>query len=116
MNPEALSFSTFVAQHEDGQLHHDLTDSIQEIVAKLNNAVMEKGGVHSAKLNLSLEFKIDSGAIEIKATHTVALPKLKRPKTIYWCTPDNCLTRKNPKQSELPFRDVKASNEIRDAM
>ena len=41
MNPEALSFSTFVTAHEDGGLHHDLTEKMNNIVADLNNSVLD---------------------------------------------------------------------------
>ena len=115
MSPDALSFSTFIANQEDAQLHSDLTDAMQEIIAQLNNAVMEHGGTHTAALGLVLNFKIDSGAIEIKAEMKTKPPKENRPKTIYWSTPDNFLSRKNPKQAELPFRDVNAPSEIRNA-
>jgi len=113
MSQEALSFSTFIASQEDGQLHDDLTNAVQEIIAQLNNAVMEHGGVHTAGIALTLAFKIDGGVIEVKADMKTKLPKENRPRTIYWSTPDNQLTRKNPKQSELPFRDVNAG-EVRD--
>lgn len=108
MEKEALSFNTFVSAQEDGQLHSDLTKALREIVAQLNNAVMEHGGVHTASLKLDLSFKIDGGAIECKADTKATLPKEKRPRTIYWATADNYLTRRNPKQLDIPFRDVNA--------
>ena len=115
MHPDALSFSTFIASQEDGMLHQDLTNAVQEIIAQLNNAVIEHGGVHTAALGLALNFKIEGGAIEVKAEVKTKLPKENRPRTIYWATPDNYLSRKNPKQSELPFRDVNLTSQIRDA-
>lgn len=108
MEKEALSFNTFVSAQEDGQLHGDLTKAVREIVAALNNAVMEHGGVHTASLKVDFAFKIDGGAIEVKADTKATLPKEKRPRTIYWATGDNYLTRRNPKQIDLPFRDVNA--------
>lgn len=114
-NADALSFSTFIAAQEDGQLHADLTNAVKEIIAQLNNAVMEHGGVHTAALGLALSFKIDSGMIEVRADVKTKLPKENRQRTVYWSTADNNLTRKNPKQQELPFRDVMA-DPVRDVM
>lgn len=109
---DALNFSTFVAAQEDGQLHADLTDAVNEIVAQLNNAAMEHGGTHVAGLTLSLGFRIDGGTIEVKAAIATKLPKENRPRSIFWSTPKNHLTSKNPKQIDM-FRDVNAREEVR---
>ena len=117
MNPDALSFNTLVSTLEEGQLHADLTRQLQEIVATLNNQVMEHGGSPTAALGLALTFKLENGAIDIHAEIKAKLPKEPRPRTICWTTPDNQLTRKNPKQQELPFRDVNVKGEtMRDVM
>lgn len=113
--PDALSFSTLVATLEDGQLHADLTKLVKEIVADMNNAVLEHGGSQSAALALALSFKLEGGVIEVKAETKVKMPKENRQRTILYSTADNQLTRKNPKQTELSFRDVTKTPEMRDA-
>lgn len=109
---DAMNFTTFIAAQEDGQLQSDLNDAVNEIVAQLNNAVMEHGGVHTAALGLALSFKIDGGAIEVKAEVKTRLPKENRPRSIFWATPGNNLTTKNPKQIDM-FRDVNSREEVR---
>ena len=113
---DALTFSAFLQRQEDGQLIQDLNDAVVEIVAQLNNAVMEHGGVHTAGLGLALSFKIENGAIDVKAEMKTKLPKENRPRTIFWSTPDNHLSAKNPRQEQLPFKDVNDRQEVRDAL
>ena len=109
---DALNFSTFIVAQEDGQLHSDLTDQLREIVAQLNNAVLDQGGSHVAGLTIDLGFKIEGGAIEVKAAIKTKMPKENRPRSIFWATPNNSLKAKNPKQIDM-FRDVNKTEEVR---
>lgn len=116
---EARTFSLLIAGLEDGQLNSDLTDQISEIVARLHDTERDQGGSPSGILTVKIGFKLDGGVIEIKGAYTTAMPKEVRPKSVYWATPNNNLTRRNPKQREFPFskggraRDVTGSGEIR---
>lgn len=102
-----LNFSHFLAAHEDGALNHDLTNEMRDLIASLHNRVHEMGGKPSASMTLTIHFKLDSGVIEIKADDVrTKMPKRERTKAIYWATPENYLTRRDPKQRELPLRDV----------
>lgn len=117
---EARTFSILVAGLEDGQLNQDLTDAVSEIVARLHDTERDQGGSPAGTLTLKLGMKLDGGVIEIKGAFTTAMPKEIRPKSVYWATPNNNLTRRNPKQREFPFagkggraRNVTGVEEVR---
>lgn len=105
------SFASLIATLEDGDLSNDLSDQVREIVAALNDAVANQGGKPKGTLVLKLDFVLDSGVIETKADVKVTKPKQNRRKTVMYATPGNHLSRKNPKQQELPFRDVNAGRD-----
>ena len=109
---QALSFSTFVAAHEEGNLHHELSNDVREIIATLNNFVREHGGNPKASLTLSFDFKLEGGVIEVVAAKKMKLPEEPRARQIYWTTADNRLTARNPKQTDM-FRDIKAREDFR---
>jgi hypothetical protein len=109
VNEEHRSFSTLLTDLEDGALHAELSDQIKDIVAKLHDTAAEQGGKPSAILTIKMGFKLDSGVIEVAADVKATLPKRSRRKSIMYATPDNNLTRRNPRQQELPLRDVNAS-------
>jgi hypothetical protein len=116
MNPAdetSRSFPSLIATLEDGELSNDLSDQIRDIVARLHDVYMNQGGTPKGSLTLKLDFKLDSGVIETKADVKSTMPKQVRRKTVMYATPGNYLTRRNPKQAELPgvLRDVSAPRE-----
>lgn len=102
------TFAQFLAEAEDGELHADLSNQLRDIVAELTDAAANNGGKAAGLLTLKLGFACDGGVIEVKADYTVKLPKQRRAKSVFWATPENNLTRRNPRQAELPLRDVSA--------
>lgn len=110
MADELYNFSQLIGAHEDGALNADLSTKLTEAIAALNQQFIDHGGKPCASITLKINLKLDSGAIEIVAATSETLPKESRGKTIYWSTAGNLLTRKNPRQQELPFRDVAKTN------
>ena len=104
--PLARSFGQFLAAVEDGVFHQDLTDALKGLVADLHNHARDVGGKPRGRLSLDLSFQLDSGLVEITAEFKAVSPKAPRGKTIMWATPENFLTPRNPRQPDLPFRDV----------
>lgn len=100
------SFTALLGAVEDGQFHADLTDALREIVAELQDSFRDQGGKPKARLDLSFDFRLDGGVIEVNCDLKVKKPRAQRSKSVFWSTPDNLLTRRNPKQQELPLRHV----------
>lgn len=109
---EIYNFSQLIANHEDGLLNTDLSHQVRDIIAALNQHVIDHGGKPSATLSIKLNFKLDSNSIEVTASTGSNLPKEVRGKTIYWSTSGNVLTRQNPRQHSLPFRDVNTKQDV----
>ena len=116
-NPdEARTFSILVASFEDGQLNSDMTQAVQDLVARLHDVARDRGGSPGGTLTLKIGFKLDGGVIETKTDFSVNMPKEIRPKSVFWATPNNNLTRSNPRQRDLPLsgpRDVTTSMPMR---
>lgn len=106
----ARTFAMLVADVEDGQLNGDMTDVVQDLIAKMNDAAMSKSGKAKGKLVVTLNFELDGGIFTITSDHKVTVPKMARMKSVFWCTPENNLSRRNPSQHELELRDVSAPN------
>jgi hypothetical protein len=100
------SFSTLIGDLEEGQLHGDLTRAVQEIVAELHNARIESGGEPKASLGVVLNFAFDGDTITVTGTVKTTLPKRRRMRSVFYATEENHLTRRNPRQRDLPFKDV----------
>lgn len=105
---ELCSFSQFIAQVDEGGLHHDLSVEVENIVAALNDAKQAGAKSPAAKLAITLAFRLDGQVIEVVGDFKSTMPKVKREKSVFWSTAKNRLTRNNPKQQRLPFRDITA--------
>ena len=103
--PPSRSFGVFLAELEDGRLHGALTDALRDLIGDLEEA-RQRGGKPKGKLTLTLNFTHDDGIVECSADFATKAPKPPRGRSIFWVTPDNNLTRRNPAQADLPFRDV----------
>lgn len=101
----ARNFAAFLALVEEGRLHGDLSDGLVELIAALQEAAREGNGKAGGKLVLSLSFKLEGAVIEVNGDCKFDLPKTPRARSIFWATPENNLTRQNPRQGSL-FRDV----------
>ena len=101
----ARTFAIFLAEIEDGRLHGDLTDALTDLVQSLRDAAA-RTGKSVGKLDINFTLKFDGEIIEVVADYKAKAPKLARGRSIFWATPDNNLTKRNPAQPDLPFRDV----------
>ena len=108
--PIIRTFTDAMASMEDGQLIQDLADMQRDILAALHNASLDQGGKPKASLSIKLDYKMDSGVIEIVADVKSSLPKTKRARTVMWATPENNLCRNNPRQRNL-FEDVNRNDD-----
>jgi hypothetical protein len=111
--PAARTFTAFLAQVEDGELHEDLTRALTDLIATLHDHAHATGGKPAGTIAITLKFRLDREVVEVAGDLKVSKPKTERARSIFWTTPENHLTRLNPRQQALPFRDVAARQEIR---
>lgn len=106
-DPEAArSAARIIESLADGETHHELTEAVRDAVARLHDVRAEAGGKPKAKLVLTLDLVLDGDSIDVTGEVKATLPKVKRKRTVFYATPDNLLTRRNPRQAELPLRTV----------
>lgn len=108
MEHQIGNISQLLAMHESGDLNHEISELQHEMIAKLNQHVMDNGGKPSGSITITLNYKLDSGLMEITANVGSKMPKRIRAKGVYFCTADNKLSKRDPRQIELPLRDVNA--------
>ena len=68
-NAEHKSFSTLIADIEDGRIHDELTDVVTKIVEELVDRQQNQGGKHKAKLSIELNFILEGRTIDITAAY-----------------------------------------------
>lgn len=101
------SFNIFLAELAEGEVHNDLTEELKKLVIAMRESAMANGGKASGTITLKLGFKIDRGAFVTTPDVSVKLPKRPPyPMSLHWSTPDGTLTRSDPRQQNLAFRDV----------
>jgi len=79
---------------------------VRDAVSCLHDVRRENGGKPKAKIVLILDLVLDGDSIDVTGEVKVTLPKVKKKRTVFYATPQNLLTRRNPKQGELPLRTV----------
>lgn len=108
-DPTAMrGFGQFVAEMEDGDLHAELTSRMQALIEAMKTDALSRGGKSAGSMTVAFTFALDGAEVEAKAEIAVRTPKPKRGRSIFWTTDDSHLTRRNPRQRDLPFRDVNA--------
>lgn len=103
------SFQQFIGVVEDGQLHSDLTNALQRLIADMQTHQINVGGNPKGKLAINFEFKLDqSGVIEVTGNYSTTAPKRVGGRSVFWVTPDGHMTGRNPKQMDM-LRDASGS-------
>lgn len=106
-DPESLrSAATILENLSDGEVHHDFTEGVREAVARMHDVRRESGGKPRARITLQIDMTLDGDSIDVIGEVKLTLPKVKKKRTVFYATPSNLLTRRNPRQGELPLRTV----------
>lgn len=101
----ARNFAQLISSMEDGRLHGDISDAQRDLIGDLNN-IASMNRKAKGSITITLEYAIEDGVVEVRGDFKTKAPKLPRGKSIFFATPDNNLTRSDPKQPSLEFRDV----------
>jgi len=95
-------FAQFLQEQRNGNLHSELSEKLQELVA----AVIEhdKGGT----LTLTVSVKPAGNGINLVVSDDVKCkaPEADRPVALFYADSAGNLSRRDPRQPELPLREI----------
>ncbi|MCY1282779.1 hypothetical protein D9M68_341840 [compost metagenome] len=101
MSKKARPFIDTLREIEAGGLLDELTEVQHALVDAIR--LTGKGG----ELTIKLAYKPDgSGQMTIKADVKAKEPALARGTSLFFLTPEGNLTRRDPRQQEMPLRSV----------
>lgn len=95
--PGKKPFNDTIVSLRYGTLHDELTDALN----KLTDDVTRTGKVGALTLSIKLKPTNNSGQIEVIDDLKVTTPKESKGTTIMFATPENNLTREDPKQLSI---------------
>jgi hypothetical protein len=108
-------FCVWLNDVEDGKLRDDLSEAQKDVLEKLQEQAKATSCAKKGKITLTLSYLVESGgAVHIDSAIDTKVPKPVRERDHFFIARDGGLTRKNPKQQELRFKDVSGRREIKD--
>lgn len=96
-------FADVVRELAGGRIYDDLTTQLGEVVT----AVLETGKVGDLSLKLSIKSN-GEGSVRVLADVKAKVPTATVGETLFFATSGGSLVRNDPRQPELPLREVKA--------
>lgn len=100
-------FTVLLAELNGGAIRDELGEVLAKSLFELHEQAIATMSTRAGKLTLSLALTVEpSGAVRINADVSNKLPTVPRPSDHFFVSRGGALTRKNPRQQELPLREV----------
>lgn len=96
VSADRIPFTAFLSDHRYGELNTELTDALADLVAEVSS--LDKGG----ELVLTIKVAPEGAGIVVKDVVSVKLPEPPPPVTFYYPTGDGGLSKRDPRQPQLP--------------
>ena len=105
----ARAFAQFLAEQRNGLTHTELSDALNKLV----EAVEEAGRPGELVLRIKIKpaGKVAAGTVIVEDEIKVKQPQGERSASIFFVTPENNLSRKDPHQEDLPLKDINQPRE-----
>lgn len=98
-------FYDFLREHRNGVTHDELADALNALVT----AVSEENKAGSLTFTVNIKPMGKSDGLEVSAAINIKPPKKTPGVSIYFATPDNNLTRHDPRQHSMELREIAPS-------
>jgi hypothetical protein len=95
-------FAAFLQEQRGGGLHGELSDAISQVVA----AALEHGKKGQLVLTIDVKPNADGATVLITDKIKATVPEANRGAAIWFVDGAGNLSRRNPAQPELPFREI----------
>lgn len=105
----ARPFLDLLREHRGGMTHDELSEALQRLVA----AVVEERKPGELTFKVIVKPQGD-GAVMVTDEVKLKLPKSTRGGSLFFVTPENNLMRQDPRQQNLPLRDIGGMEKPRD--
>lgn len=102
MGGERKPFAAFVQEQRNGGLHGELSDALAELVG----AVLEHEKSGTLILTVKVESSKDGSTVIVTDKVALKVPEGNRGAAIYFVDADGNLSRRDPRQLEMPLREV----------
>ncbi len=105
--PDPESFGVWLANHDHGAFHAELSEEKQRLVAECEaNARATAPRTVKGQMTVVINFAVDdSGAVVVSTDLKMKHPPKLRGMGRYWVKDGN-LVKNDPKQPALPFREI----------
>jgi hypothetical protein len=102
--PRVRPFAEFLQQQRRGALHGELSEQLHELL----QAVKETGkaGALTVRIDIKPAAKGNAEQVVVSDTSSVKKPQAARPESVFFLDDDGNLSRSDPRQTELPLREV----------
>lgn len=98
---EVRPFTQFMQEQRKGALHEDLSEALAKVV----QGVMETGKVGALTVSLKIKPTGD-GMVQVFDDLKSKVPEHDKPGSIFFTDAAGNVTRRDPRQTELPLREV----------
>lgn len=105
--PQINTISLLLSGLENGAFHDDVSKALRNMVGDLSDHRASHGGKPAGELTITLKFKLDDNVMDIMPEYKVKTPKVSRGRSIYFITPDNNLSREDPRQGRLELDEAR---------
>ncbi len=105
--PSINNIGLLMAGLENGAFHDDVSKALRGIIGDLTDHKASHGGKPTGELTIKLKFKLDDNVMDIMPEYQVKVPKVSRGRSIYFVTPENGLSRQDPRQRTLELDDAR---------
>lgn len=97
----ARPFLDLLREHRGGLTHDELSEALNRLVA----AVMDERKAGDLTLKVTIKPQGD-GAVMVMDEVKLKLPKPTKGTSLFFVTPENNLIRQDPRQPNLPLREI----------
>lgn len=105
--PQTKPFAQFLQEQRNGVLHSELSEHIAVLVA----TCVEHGRKGSLTLKLTVAPNKDGVTLTISDDVAIKAPQGDRGAAIFFADEDGNLSRRDPRQPQLPFKPVEAPHD-----
>lgn len=104
--PAVKPFGAFLHEHRNAGLHNEAGEALAEVVARV--VELQKKG--SVTLTINVEpAKGDENSVIVTDSLKAKVPQAPAPPSRFFSDPHGNLSRRDPRQPELPLRDASKS-------